>query len=152
MTLTQDARLGMAMRFKVVVDDIDLGGWATCTGLDVDFKTTPIKEGGNYEYQTILPERVEYSPVTLTRAMTGKDSARVQQWLSTVVSKWFDASSPTDYGPRTAKITLMDSEGKEVISWSLRSVYPAQWRGPELRASSGDVAVETLQLIHEGFL
>lgn len=152
MVLAADARLGMAMRFRVVVDDIDLGGWNTCTGLQVTFKNKLVGEGGNYESRAILPERVEYNPVTLTRAMVHNDSTAVQRWLSTVVSKWYDASSPGDYAARTARITLLDAEGHEVVSWSLRGVYPAAWKGPDLRATSGEVAIETLQLIHEGFL
>lgn len=152
MALDQEARLGMAMRFRVVVDDVDLGGWATCRGLQVAFESTQLNEGANYEYQPILPERVTYSPIVLTRAMTQPDSAQVQRWLSQVVSTWYDATSPSDYSARTARITLLDAYGTEVASWSLRSIYPRRWGGPDLNANGNDVAYETLELIHEGFL
>lgn len=152
MALTQDAKLGLQMRFRVVVDDIDLGGWAICTGLEVGFTTFPVKEGGNYEYLPILPDRVTYGAVTLRRAMTSQDSGRVQQWLSSVVSGWYNALSPTDYGPRTARITLLDAQGGDVVSWSLRGVYPQRWMGPDLNAKGNEVAMETLVLAHEGFL
>ena len=152
MALSQDAKLGMSMRFHVVVDDIDLGGWATCKGLQVNFMSTAFNEGANYEYQVILPDRVTYPAIVLTRAMTQQDSAAVQRWLSTVVSKWYDATSPTDYSARTARITLMDAFGGEVASWSLRSIYPRRWTGPELNAKGNEVAFETLELVHEGFL
>jgi len=152
MPLSQDAKLGMSMRFQVVVDDINLGSWATCKGLQVEFKSELVNEGANYEYQVILPDRLQYSSVTLTRAMTAQDSRTVQAYLSKVVSRWYDANSPTDYTAGTAKITLLDAHGGEVASWTLRSVYPKQWRGPDLNASGHDVATETLELIHEGFL
>jgi phage tail-like protein len=152
MPLIATSKLGVAMRFKVVVDDIDLGGWSNCTGLSVDFKNKKVAEGGNYEYNRILPERVEYKAVTLKRAMNSDDSAKVQSWLSKVVSSWYNASSPTDYGPRTARITLFDANGGQVASWSLRNVYPQKWSGPDLDATGTRVAFETLELIHEGFL
>jgi len=152
MPLSQDALLGMAMRFQVVVDDINLGSWATCRGLTVEFKNQLVNEGANYEYQVILPDRLSYSSVTLTRAMTKADSQSVQAYLSKVVSKWYDANSPTDYNAGTAKITLLDAHGGEVTSWTLRSVYPKKWSGPDLNASGRDFAIETLELIHEGFL
>jgi phage tail-like protein len=152
MALDQQSRLGMSMRFKVVVDDIDLGGWATCSGLQVSFDSTTVDEGGNYEYQPILPDRVKYSTITLTRAMTQQDSARVQVWLAQVVAKWYDARSPSDYAARTARITLLDAYGTEVASWSLRSIYPKRWKGPDLNARGSDVAFEQLELAHEGFL
>jgi len=150
--LTQDTQLGLSMRFKVVVDDIDLGGWASCKGLQVNFTSLLVNEGANYEYQTVLPDRVIYPTIVLTRAMTAKDSAAVQQWLSKVVSAWYGATSPSDYSARTARITLLDSTGAEVASWSLRSIYPRRWTGPELNAKGSEVATEVLELVHEGFL
>ena len=53
---------------------------------------------------------------------------------------------------RTARITLYDAHAEEVASWSLRNVYPAAWRGPNLDAMDHQVAQETLVLVHEGFL
>ncbi len=92
-TLSDAARLGMSMRFRVSVDGINLGSWATCAGLSVEFKNKRIAEGGNYEYSVILPDRVEYKTVTLRRAMSAQESAIVQQWLTGVVSGWYNAAS-----------------------------------------------------------
>ncbi|MGC9671529.1 phage tail protein [Planosporangium sp. 12N6] len=152
MALAVETPLGLVMRFRVVVDEVDLGGWSSCAGLSVDFTSTLVKEGANYAYQPILPDRVVYPRITLTRAMNRQDSLRVQQWLSTVVADWYGADSPTRYTARTARITLLDAHRQEVASWSLRNVYPAAWKGPNLDASGQQVAVETLELVHEGFL
>lgn len=151
--LSDNARLGMSMRFRVSVDGINLGSWATCAGLSVEFKHKRINEGANYEYSVILPERVEYKTVTLKRAMSQQESGMVKQWLSQVVSGWYNAASPRDFGPRTAEIELFDATGSGLVaSWTLRNVYPARWAGPDLDASGSRVAVETLELVHEGFL
>ena len=121
-TLSDVARLGMSMRFRVSVDGINLGSWATCAGLSVEFKNKRIAEGGNYEYSVILPDRVEYKTVTLRRAMSAQESAIVQQWLTGVVSGWYNAASPRDFGPRTAEIELFDASGKTVVAtWTLRN-------------------------------
>jgi len=151
-TLSPAAKLGMSMRFRVSVDGIDLGSWASCAGLSVDFTHVLVREGANYEHPVILPDRVEYKAITLRRAMSQQESALVQQWLAQVVSGWYHASSPRDYGPRTAQIHLYDATGQGVASWTLRNVYPAHWSGPDLDASGSAVAVESLQLVHEGFL
>lgn len=144
------AMLGLQTRFKVVVDGVDLGGWSKCTGLAVDFKHKPITEGGNYQYQVILPDHIDYKPITLERAMTAKDSAHVQSWLRTKARSYMGGESSGGGG--TAQITLCDSHGKPVATWSLRNVYPAGWDGPELSASTFGIAVEKLRLVHEGFL
>jgi phage tail-like protein len=150
--LADTARLGLAMRFRVSVDGINLGSWASCAGLAVEFKNRRLTEGGNYEYSMILPERVEYRTVTLRRAMSEKESATVQRWLTGVVSGWYNASSPADFGPRTAEIELFDAAGGRVAAWTLRNVFPARWSGPDLDATGSRVAVEQLELTHEGFL
>ncbi|RZU51560.1 phage tail-like protein [Krasilnikovia cinnamomea] len=158
--LSDNARLGMSMRFRVSVDGINLGSWASCAGLSVDFKNKAVAEGGNYEYSVILPERVEYRTITLRRAMSLQESAMVQQWLTGVVNGWYNAASPRDFGHRSAKIELFDAGGPPksgpgplvVASWTLRNVYPARWVGPDLDATGSRVAVETLELVHEGFL
>ena len=151
--LSDTARLGMSMRFRVSVDGINLGSWATCAGLAVEFKNLRVAEGGNYEYSVILPDRVEYRAVTLRRAMSQQESGIVQQWLTGVVTGWYQAASPRDFGPRTATIELFDASSVTVVaSWTLRNVYPSKWSGPDLDATGSKVAIEALELVHEGFL
>jgi phage tail-like protein len=152
MPIADGTKLGLTTRFRVVVQDVDLGGWATCRGLLVDFKHEALKEGGHYDSVTIMPDRVLYTPITLTRAMNATDSAAVQSWLSRVVEEWYGDSSDGGYSDRTAQITLLDAYQEQVATWRLRNVYPLRWRGPDLDARTGNVAVETLDLAHEGFL
>jgi len=47
-------------------------------------------------------------------------------------------------------IILMDSEGNEKWRWSFERAYPVKWTGPDLKADSSAVAVETLELAHNG--
>jgi phage tail-like protein len=150
MALNMDSLLGLQTRFLVEVDGIDLGGWGRCSGLTVDFKTILNEEGGNYQYQPIMADKVSYTPVKLARAMKADDSARVQQWLSLKASTWMNA--PNSGGGGTAAITLCDAQGEPVTTWRLRNVFPAKWDGPSLDAMSMGIAYETLDLIHEGFL
>jgi phage tail-like protein len=152
MPLGRNAMLGMAMRFQVTVDGVDLGGWASCVGLAVEFKHLLVPEGANYTYTPMLPDRIDYQKVTLTRAMSKPDSAAVQHWLSGFASTWFDGQSDSSYSGGTARVTLQDAGRDEVASWVLRDVYPGRWQGPDLRAQDGQVALETLELLHQGFL
>ena len=143
--------LGLTTRFLVEVGGISLGGWAKCQGLSVDFEYDSIQEGGNYEYQVILPKTIKYKVITLERAMSKEYSNDVQNWLRSKVSSYMKQDFRGG-GASTAQITLCDSHGQKVVSWSLRNVYPAGWDGPELSASTFGIAVEKLKLIHEGFL
>ncbi|BCB88711.1 phage tail protein [Phytohabitans suffuscus] len=147
------AMLGLAMRFKVQIDGLDLGHWATCKGLHVTFKSDLVREGGNYEYAPILPDRIEYATVTLQRAMSPEASDRVQRWLRDFADNWMTGYGRfQDHPGATASISLCDATGQVVASWTLRRVFPRSWRGPDLDGRSSAVAVETLDLVHEGFL
>lgn len=150
MTLSLAAVLGITTRFLVEIDGINLGGWGQCSGVSVEFENKPIEEGGLYDYQHILPEKIKYQEIKLERAMNAADSAQVQAWLSSKVSAYMHNSGAG--GGSTAQITLCDAEGRQVCTWSLRNVYPVKWEGPKLDAMTAGIAKETLKLAHEGFL
>lgn len=150
MTASLQTLLALTARFHVSVQGVDLGGWARCEGLEVTFNSVPQPEGGNYQYVHILPGEIKYSKVSLTRAINKQDTDKVLSWLRDRAANWVDALSSGGGG--TATIILFDSRGGEVTRWMLRNVYPESWKGPNLDAMSIGVALETLVLVHEGFL
>jgi phage tail-like protein len=150
MPISLNTLLALTARFHVSVDGVDLGGWARCKGLEVEFTPEPITEGGNYQYQTYLQGQIKYSKVALERAINKDDTARVLAWLRERAANWVDARKSGGGG--TAQIILFDSKGGEVARWMLRNVYPDSWKGPDLDANTLGVALEQLVLVHEGFL
>jgi phage tail-like protein len=142
--------LGLSNRFGVTIDGTDLGRWGKCNGLAVEFKHEPILQGGIYDTQTILPGQMNYTPITLERAVNAQDSMKVQGWLSKMVQTWiYSAKAGTG---ATAVVTLYSSAGEKVVDWTLRNVFPSKWEGPKMDAATAGIALETLVLIHEGFL
>src|SRR5215475_2417674 len=51
---------------------------------------------------------------------------------------------------RTVAITLLDGTGAPVMRWTLRDAWPVKLEGPSLNARGNDVALETIELAHEG--
>jgi phage tail-like protein len=39
-----------------------------------------------------------------------------------------------------------------VRRWNLQRAFPSKWTGPDLKSDKGAVAVETLEITHEGLL
>jgi phage tail-like protein len=150
MTSSLQTLLALTARFHVSVQGVDLGGWARCQGLEVTFNSVPVTDGGNYQYQTILPGEIKYSKVVLQRAISKKETQKVLGWLQDRAANWVDANKSGGGGHAT--IILFDSRGGEVTRWTLRNVYPESWKGPDLDAMSVGVAMEQLVLVHEGFL
>jgi len=145
--------LGLNNRFRVEIGGDDLGSWGQCKNLAVAFENKPVQVGGIYDYETYLPERMKYPAVTLRRAINPKDSMALQGWLAKKVDQWMHSANGANSGDH-AKITLYDATGSDggIMSWSLRNVYPSKWSGPELDAMTAGIAMETLELVHEGFL
>ncbi|HEX4705441.1 MAG TPA: phage tail protein [Pseudonocardiaceae bacterium] len=145
---------GMTMRFRVTVYALaaknDLGHWSSCKGLKVNFVTTPVKEGAQYTSATYLPERVEYGKITLERAMCRSDSQKVVDWLQAVQTNWMTPGGTLKLNDM--KITLFDAVGEEVMTWTLTGVCPVSWSCSPFSSKGTDIAVETLELQHEGFL
>ena len=38
----------------------------------------------------------------------------------------------------------------ERVRWNLQNAWPSKWVGPELKASANEIAIETLEICHEG--
>jgi phage tail-like protein len=144
-TTSDDARLGLASRFDVTIDGHDLGGWAECSDLAVDFGDYKVEELGNNGFVHHLPDISKYKPVTLKRAMSAGTWKSTLNWLGEV-------QRMPPHVTQGATITLNDAWGNTVAQWTLRGVYPLKWSAPNLAASEPHVAIESLVLSHNGFL
>ena len=47
-------------------------------------------------------------------------------------------------------ITLLDEMRQPVMAFRFRRAWPCKWQGPTLDATSNEIAIETLELCHEG--
>src|SRR5258706_5609640 len=140
---TDTTQFGLVMRFDVRVAGNDFGAWSSCDGLKVDFGLKEIKVGGNNDCKVYLPDRVLCPRLVLKRAMNARDSGKVMTYLRSMI----DATEGD-----TATITLRDSHNQTVSEWTFANARPALWQGPTLNSTGKDVAVEVLELVHEGFL
>jgi phage tail-like protein len=131
-----------SIRFRVEIDGhVDLGNWSKCEGLAFEYEVLEYQEGGWNEYVHRLPGRRKYPNVKLTRPLD-EHSAAVVDWVAGLVSR---------PGRHTAHIALLDGDGGVVCRWDLNGAYPVKWTGPTLDAGGNQVAVETLELAHNGF-
>ena len=47
---------------------------------------------------------------------------------------------------------LLDSRAQTLRSWAFAGACPVKWRGPTLASGSANLAVETLEIAHEGLV
>lgn len=63
---------------------------------------------------------------------------------------WFNNFGEPNVTRRTLVITLLNDEGNPVFVWTIAEAWPVKCEGPGLKASGNEIAIETLELAHEG--
>jgi phage tail-like protein len=146
MPLNEQSKIGLGNRFMVTINPggWNLGSWAKADGLDVSWEVPEYRVGDGWNSRWFAPANTKYSAVKLTRAADAKDSPTVRKWLE-------KNATEHDLGAE-ATVELHDSSGAKVIDWHLKNVCVKKWAITSMDAGSSTVAIETLELEHEGFL
>lgn len=139
--MISDLQTAVSVSYRVVLDDSDLGEFASCEGLGVEVVMEQREEGGNNGFIWQLPTRLKYPNVKLSRPL-GPDTSKVARWF---------AAFANGYTRSTGSITAMTSSGTTVAQWSLTGVVPVRWSGPAFLPDQPKVLMETLELVHHGF-
>lgn len=130
-----------AFNFVVEIEGLIVGGFTEVSGLQVETAVHEYQEGGQNEYVHKLPGPARYSSnLTLKRGITDVDA--FWHWHRNVAAGFIQR--------RNGTIFLLDRQGSPVVWWVFKQGYPVKWSGPDLRADSPAVAVETIELAHRG--
>lgn len=139
MAATKDP--GLAIRYEVKIDGVDLGAFTQCQGLEGEYDILEYPEGGNNGFVHRLPGRRKHPNLKLTRPIDA-DSGKLAAWFTSLADS---------VSRKTASITVYDGNKKKIAAWNLVEVWPAKYSGPSLSSDDEGVAKETLELVHHGF-
>lgn len=130
-----------AFRFHVEFDGEEHGAFSEISGLDSETEVIEYRNG-NDPLLTVhkVPGLTKYGNITLKRGYV-RDGA-LWSWRKSIVDGFVER--------RTVKITLLDERGDPAIRWELSEAWPAKWKGAELKATGNAIAIEALELAHEG--
>jgi phage tail-like protein len=64
--------------------------------------------------------------------------------------KWFQEVSEGQIKRKTVNVIVLDHEGNRKTDWRFVDAYPVKWAGPDFKADSAQIAIESLELVHEG--
>ena len=126
--------------FLVEIDGITRAGFRECSGLETTQDLVEYREGNEARTPRKLPGLTKYANVVLKRGIT--DDKELWEWRKTVI----DGKVVRKNG----SLILLDDTGAEKLRWNFREGWPTKWTGPSFNATANEVAIESLEIAHEG--
>lgn len=112
------------------------------SGLDTETQVVEYRHGDSKTFSTIkMPGIAKFSNVTLKKGVFVKDN---NFW------KWYNAIKMNTIKRETVVIQLLDQTGAPTMTWTLTNAWPTKITATDLNSDGNEVAVETLELAHEG--
>lgn len=117
-------------------------GFTEVSGLTIELQAIDYREGSSLEYHvTKMPGIPQFSNIVLKRGVFRADN-EFFQWLNTVKMNKIER--------RDLTISLLNEEHEPVMVWKVKEAWPCKVEGPTLNSTGNEVAIETIELCHEG--
>jgi phage tail-like protein len=127
--------------FMLEIDNVPKGAFAEVGGLTAEGDSVDYREGTDMQSNVRkLPGMRKYTNVTLKRGTTQDKS--LWQWYTNIMNGVADRRSVT--------IVLLDEARKPALRWHCENAWINKIEGPSLKASGNEVAMESVELVHEG--
>lgn len=128
-----------SFNFKVEIDGIVRAYFREVSGIDSSVEVMEYREGGDPTTRK-LPTIAKYSNITLKWGLT--DERELYDWHRKAVRGQIER--------KNGSIIVLDSQGREAVRWNFFNAWPTRYNAADLNAEGNDVAIETLELAHEG--
>lgn len=144
----------LKFRFKVKWEGIQNEGsigFTEVTGLDYSVDVTEYRDGEDKGLtKRKIPGLRKFSNVTLKRGYF-QGSRDFWDWIDGTGGSKPDKAllKRKDYR-KTVTITLLNDAGEEMFTWNLERAFPIKVQFSDLKSDGNEVAIETLELAHEG--
>lgn len=117
-------------------------GFTEVTGLDMQVEAIEYREGNSKEYSKIkMPGMHKFSNITLKRGAVAGDK-EFFAWINTVNLNVVER--------RDLSISLLNEKHEPVFTWKVKNAFPVKVQASDLKSDGNEVAVETIELAHEG--
>jgi phage tail-like protein len=125
--------------FLVEIDGIARAAFSEVGGLESETTVVEYRSGAEGTIRK-LPGLTKFANIVLRRGIT--QDPELWNWRKSVVQGNVDR--------RNGAIILLDDQRTEVVRWNFREGWPCKWQGPALNAKNSEVAIEMLEIAHEG--
>jgi phage tail-like protein len=135
-----------AFNFEIIVNGISddgkavKGAFMEVTGLGVEVAAIEYRTGGEDITVRKIPGLKKFSNIVLKRGIIGD----LTFW------KWLQQTMNGQVQRADGSVVLLDESRQEVMRWNFKRGWPCKWTGPSLNAKTNEIAIETLEICHEG--
>jgi phage tail-like protein len=131
----------LGFNFIIEIESSALGGFSEASGLTQDTDIVPYREGADPQMNVRqLMGLRKYNNIMLKRGFT--TSRTLWLWRLNIVNGVADR--------RNGSIVLRDELRKRVVEWHFEQGWISKYEGPALNAKGNDVAIESIEIVHEG--
>ena len=117
-------------------------GFTEVSGLTIEREVVEYREGNSPEYKTIkMPGLEKCHTIVLKRGIMAGDHD-FYNWMNTINLNTVER--------RDVTISLLNESHEPVMTWKVKNAWPIKVEGPLLKSDGSEVAIETLELAHEG--
>ncbi|EJL89760.1 putative phage tail region protein [Herbaspirillum sp. CF444] len=112
------------------------------SGLDIQSEEIKYRRGDSPEFSVIkMPGMKKVGNVTMKKGIYKSDN---KFW------DWFKQIKMNTVKRVPVTISLLDEAGKPTMVWTLANAWPTKITGTDLKAEGNEVAIETIEIVHEG--
>ena len=117
-------------------------GFSEISGLDMEIEVIHFREGSSpVDSERKMPGLRKFSNITLKRGLVKGDNEFFE---------WINSKQMGTIERRDLIISLLDEQHQPSMVWKVKNAFPVKYTGPVLVAGSSNIAMETLELTHEG--
>ncbi len=129
-----------AFTYLIEINGIRAGGFSEVSGLDAEVEPVAYRNGDEDFVTRKLPGMKKFPNIVLKRGIIGE--LDIFSWLQLTAAGTVDR--------REGAIVLRDEVRNEVMRWKFIRGWACKYTGPSLKADSSAVAIEALEICHEG--
>ena len=122
------------------IGDVALGGFSECSGIEMSMKVEDYNEGGRNGGALRFPHRVSWSNIILKKGMG----------IGTALWAWHYGFVQGTGKRRDGTIMLLNEMKVPMTIWYFQRGLPVKYTGPSLNATQNNVAIEAIEIAHEG--
>jgi phage tail-like protein len=116
------------------------------SGIQVEYDTEEVVEGGENRFAHRLPRYAKYSNLSLKRGVVTKDSF-LGKWVEETLGSMLTEPVKT----QDLQVKLLDASGKPLITWTFVKAWPVRWEIAPLDSLENKLLTETLEFSYRYF-